>query len=603
MLEIKNATYDTPYNEQLRPITGEQIITVEISPTGSGKTHFYRNSASTIMLFPTNALVQQYDGLMANKYKKVGVKSDWTDISTAQCAYMTYDKFAGHMKHENISEFNIILDEAHLLLLSIEDRYVELVRKLFLREIEYRELKLVSATLRHEILDLYHRHICKKDSRNLGLNVMRYIQADRELHINFVTNIPKITPDIKTLFFVNSKAKMIQVKEYYRALHPDMRIAMVSANDEQKPEEEIFSNNDLILSTSLLQYGYSIYARIDRVVVHNVNNAVGAIGILQYAARPRGNQPEIFVVSASTHFSEYDIQRPSIADFEKKVDGYLGSDDEFTMNRMLMLNKFVAYTKTTRNKWKIAGVALYFEEMMKYYELYSVIDESECGMAESMYGILSGTTISFENNSREAIDDIAFKKIDLDLDFEEYTDIYHLREVLNQITIDSDDDKIIHKARTLSNFKPIGVFKLENAKGIVSYFKYTDAIQVRQVLEPKIFTRCKQHVNNEQPYRIRDSGDQRDRIQIGDCIPVHFRSALKRKLGFAMNIFKTNLDPIEIAEKLYSFERYADKEYTRRLHDSQNARAKWIRIISKYPVENGWFEDISQEEYEDLSRY
>jgi len=601
MLEITTVTYDTQYNEKLRPITGEQITTVEISPTGSGKSHFYRNSANTIMLFPTNALVQQYNGLMANKYKKEGFKSDWKDMSTSKCDYMTYDKFLGHTKYEDISSFNIILDEAHLLLLSIEDHYVELVRKLLLREIEYRELKLVSATLRPEVLDLYHRGICKKKSRSLGFDVMCYIHTSRELHINFVTHIPKITPEIKTLFFVNSKSKMIQVKEYYKSIYPNIRIAMISANDGQRPEEEIFTNTDLILSTSLLQYGYSICAHIDRVIVHNVHNAVGAIGILQYVARPRSNQPEIFVVSASTHFGQYDLRYPSISDLEKRVDGYVNSDDELAMNKVLMLNRFIAYAKLTQNKWKIAGVALYFEEMMKSYELYTVIDEAGYGMAESMNQIMFGTTISYDNNSSEEIDDIGFKKIKLDLDCEDYADVHHLRRALEKRIIESDDEKIIHKANNALNFKPIQVFTLENAKGIVTYFKYTDAIQVRQVLEPKVYKRCRQHMDNDALYRIRDSGEQRNRIQIGDCIAVNFRDALKRKLRFVMNRFTTNMKPIEIAEKLYSFERYSDKECTNILHESQNARAEGIRIISKYPVENEWFEEISKEDYEDLS--
>jgi hypothetical protein len=598
MLEITTVTYDTQYNEKLRPITGKQITTVEISPTGSGKSHFYRNSADTIMLFPTNSLVQQYNGLMANKYKKEGVKSDWKDMGTSKCDHMTYDKFLGHTKKEDISSFNIILDEAHLLLLSIEDHYVELVRKLLLREIEYRELKLISATLRPEVLDLYHRSICKEKSHSLCFDVMRYIHTSRELHINFVTHIPKITPEIKTLFFVNSKSKMIQVKEYYKSIYQNIRIAMISTSDEQRPNEEIFTNTDLIISTSLLQYGYSISAHIDRVIVHNVHNAVGAIGILQYVARPRNNQPEIFVVSASTHFKQYDLPNPFIGDLEKRVKGYVNSDDELAMNKALILNRFIAYAKQTQNKWKIAGVALYYEEMMKYYELYSVIDESEYGMAESMHQIMPGTTISYECNSDEEIDDIRFKKIDLDLDYEEYINIYDLRRRLDQITIESDDEKIVHKARTLSNLEPIGAFKLEDKKGSITYFKYTDAIQVRQVLEPKILARCKQHISNEQLYKIRDSGDPRDRIKIGDCIPVHFGGKLKRKLGFAMSAFKTTREPIRIAEDIYSFERYSDKECTKRLHDGQIARAEGIRIISLYPVENGWFEEISKEDYE-----
>ena len=282
-----------------------------------------------------------------------------------------------------------------------------------------------------------------------------------------------------------------------------------------------------------------------------------------------------------------DILRPSISDLEKRVTGYVNSDDELVINKALMLNKFVAYTKVTQNKWKIAGVALYFEEMMKSYELYTVIDDDDHGMVESIYEIMSGTTISFNNNSSEEIDDIRFKKIKLDLYYEDYADVYHLRRALEKRIIESDDEKIIHKANTALNFMPIQVFKLENAKGIVTYFKYTDAIQVRQILEPKTYKRCMQHVNNEQLYKLRDSGDQRNRIKEDDVIAVNFGDALKRKLKFATNSLWTNMKPIEIAEKIYSFERYSDKECTNILHESQNARAKGIRIISKYPVENG----------------
>jgi len=114
---------------------------------------------------------------------------------------------------------------------------------------------------------------------------------------------------------------------------------------------------------------------------------------------------------------------------------------------------------------------------------------------------------------------------------------------------------------------------------------------------------CMQHVNNEQLYKLRDSGDQRNRIKEDDVIAVNFGDALKRKLKFVTNGLWTNMKPIEIAEKLYSFERYSDKECTDILHESQNARAKGIRIISKYPVEIGWFEEISQKEYEDSLRY
>lgn len=96
--------YSTLYNDKFRPITNEQIITVEISPTGSGKTYFYRNEKNTIMLFPTNALVRENGGLFSKTKAKDKDRTEWFELYEDKCDYMTYDKFAGHIKHENISK-------------------------------------------------------------------------------------------------------------------------------------------------------------------------------------------------------------------------------------------------------------------------------------------------------------------------------------------------------------------------------------------------------------------------------------------------------------------------------------------------------------------
>ncbi len=61
------------------------------------------------------------------------------------------------MKRENLSDFNIIIDEAHIILKSLSPIRFELLATLFNRTIEYKDLKLITATLRPEIIELFQR--------------------------------------------------------------------------------------------------------------------------------------------------------------------------------------------------------------------------------------------------------------------------------------------------------------------------------------------------------------------------------------------------------------------------------------------------------------
>jgi predicted ATP-dependent Lon-type protease len=58
IMEVNIIEYSSQYNPHFRPISNDQIITVEISPTGSGKSYFYKDSPNTIMLMPTNTMVR-----------------------------------------------------------------------------------------------------------------------------------------------------------------------------------------------------------------------------------------------------------------------------------------------------------------------------------------------------------------------------------------------------------------------------------------------------------------------------------------------------------------------------------------------------------------
>ena len=137
MLNIKQIEYKGKYNPYLRPITNDKVTTVEISPTGSGKTYQYKDSAYTIMLMPTNAMVREHGGMIASGKALPGERTSWSEVRTDTCEYMTYSKFAGHMKHEDLSNFNIIIDEVHLILQSDNDIEYEVLKILFDRTIDY----------------------------------------------------------------------------------------------------------------------------------------------------------------------------------------------------------------------------------------------------------------------------------------------------------------------------------------------------------------------------------------------------------------------------------------------------------------------------------
>lgn len=589
-MHYEEVEYITEYNELLRPITNKQIITVEISPTGSGKNTFYKNSTNTIILVPTNAIVRQHNGMISHNSVQTGERDSWKDIRTSSSEYMTYDKFAGHIIHENISNFNVIIDEAHLVLASLNEIYYGFLKKLLLREVEYKELKLISATLRKEILEMYSEHIFLHNNINT-FNVRKYYNPNRFPKINFVKAIPKISASEKTLFFINSKDKMIQIKDYYKEKFPNIRVVILSAAVDELPLEDKFVENDLILSTCVIKQGYSIRTQIDKVIVHNVFNAIGALEILQYIARPRNSNPKIFIVSAKTHFLEEGLTQPNINYLLSKISDHISStQSEINRNLALQLNKLVAYTRNNIDSWNRPGLAYYYEEGMRYYELYSKIDD-DFGMKKSIKSLLPNATITYDDTITE--DELKFNRTNLNLDYTEYEDIYALRQELDHIIRETDDDRIKNKANILFNIEPITSYEYKNTKETVKYYKVKDKIQVRQILEPKILERCKQHKTNIEKgvYTFRDRGDQRSRIQIGNEILV---SKLKRKIEFlGKNFFKSQINYLEIAEKVYSFKRFSDENCIDELSEGQKKRVQSIKITSKYPVELDWIYECS----------
>jgi hypothetical protein len=462
-----------------------------------------------------------------------------------------------------------------------------------LRKIEYKELKLVSATIRAETLCIFASAIQKNNPNNPPIDVIKYIDTNRSLHLNFVNAIPKYEKGIKTLFFVNSKMKMIQVKEFYKKIDKTIKVAFVSAQEDERPKEEVFQKNDIILSTCVIKEGYSIATYIDRVIIYNVFNSDGATGILQYAARVRNNQPDIYVVSASTHFGKEKQFRPKLSQLEYAVKKLSNKDEEFEVNKALDLHRLAKYTKDTKDKWKRAGLAKYYEELMNNYELYSPLD---IGMKRSISQLLPNAGVEYMSiQDKNKIDEIKFTKDKFD--FSDCNNLSELRMALLDIENGTKDDIIKHKAQQYMK-KPFKiVFKGLDKNNNEHYYKFTDKILVRQINEPKINERCRQHVENleHKVYLNRDKGDQRNRPKKGDIIKHNY---LDRKMSFAKNSFKTKLSGLDLAKKLYSFDWYADEACTEKIKDGLKSKMVCIKITSIYSVETNWYDEISQEEYE-----
>jgi len=629
MESMPKVEYSTQYNDKFRPISNEAIVTVEISPTGSGKTRYYRDSPNTLMLMPTNALVRQNGGLVSKTKAFDGERTEWNQIDRSKCDYMTYNKFLGHLLvRADISDMNIIIDEAHLLLISDNPTYSELAKILFTRSTPYKELKLITATIRDEVLDFYSQFIKAKTGNDMS--VCKYVKANSEpLQIFCYDKIPQIDPSKKTLFFLNSKIKILQMKQHLETKYPNIKICILSSNPEQLPTEDKFENNDVIFSTSIIKQGYSIETHIDELIIHNVYNPVGAVDILQYIARPRNNQPKIILISSKNAFSreiipeqeETYINEPNIWNLFHTVsrysqNGYKDDTDIASINEAFQGNKLALSIQNGNPK--ISLIALYYENLMKFHEnkISSWVNQDilDYGsfLRKSM-AKLSAKKVEFIRINSEAesydYEDVRFHRVDLDEIQAEFFDTFdELKEALLSIVEDEEEEEARKiKAQQYLEIELITTFKFNN----VSY-QFTNKVLIMQMLEKKILERCKQHITNinNNIYQHRFDAVKSDRRIIRGT-EINLANA-KKRLSFIERIIEnynirmrisleTERDILKTLQKLYSFERYSDKEMTRRLSDSRMVGVKRVKITSPYPVELDWFEEIEQNDFLELS--
>jgi len=588
MINITKKHYSEKYNPHFRPISHQQITTVEISPTGSGKTNFYKNESNTIMLMPTNTMVRQNGGLVSKEIVQKGERCEWNEVDTSKCDYMTYDKFLGHSYHEDMSDLNIIIDEAHIVLASMSDVHYDLLDRLFERKFKYKELKLISATLRPEILDIYDYR--EKEP----MQVIQYINKNLNPHIQFSTTIPNLKDKYglfkKTLFFINSKDKILQIKEFYEARYQGIKIVIITA-DSPIPNLFQWVGTHLILATSALKQGFSLNYEIDQVVIYNVYNPVGAMDIIQYMARPRYNQPEVYVIPATTHFMTKASDMFSIPDVSlllKKVatTGNL-TTQQYRTNNAIGLDEFLARAKTSKSGWNILGVTNYYEYLLTFSELYY---ERGVHIIHSIMDVIPGATVKVASILEGHTLILTILKLDeaTITTLENSKNITELLSNIDTIISNTTNPRILEKMnkyKTAAKNVVIDFKMIAKGKSTPESYRFTDACQVSQVLDKKVRTQCKQHIKNldKHVYDYRDS-NLRYAPNLGQVI---LKSKLGRKLDYLRKYFGGAHDNIKLLEKMYSFKRFDEKG--KEITNRSSKVVHEVEITSMFCVESSCY--------------
>lgn len=576
MLSINKLEYTEKYNPYFRAVTNQKIITVEISPTGSGKTHFYKNSKNTIMLMPTNAMIREHNGLLSSKQAQEGERYKWGEIHRDKCDYMTYDKFTGHMKREDLSDFNIIIDEAHLLLASDNELYYDLLKALFTRSFDYKELKLLSATLRKEILELYN------NDGVYQLAVNQAINTNYKPIIQFTKTLPEIDDKCTTLFFINSKDKMIQIKEHYEGLFPNIKVIQISS-DKEIPDTATLKKYNLILSTCYIKQGFNIKCHIDQVIIHNQYNAVGAMELIQYMARPRINQPLIYVIPASTHFSNDSIEDPELQNMITMVESNDLDTEEYQVNKALELNKLQAKAKTGKDSWNVAALSKYYEDKCQQVELFS---KDGKGMIATFKQVIPYSTIIIKDIlGSDSISFTTLKWQEIKKTLTVSKDISALRDNISEHISNTTDERTLNKLKTLLTIDSVSLFKITEKNSTAEYC-VTDKYQVQQALEDNIRKRFKQHITNinKGVYDLRDKQDKRYLPMVGTTYPV---GKIGRKISFIKKKFSTKQSNLDILEKMYTIECF-DKDNA--LVTSRTSKTiTTVKIVDNYPICGSWY--------------
>lgn len=528
--DTKIIRYSSTY-APLRSLTNTSINTVDISPTGSGKTYAYMIHTHTIFLVPTLALVNQLGKEYDQANPLISGFHTWRDINTSMCNVMTYDKLCGHLK-EDLSEYNIIIDEAHLFISSINPQHLKLLKTLFYRKKKFKELKLLSATLLPETLSLFQ----------FPHSIYRYIDINKKPKITFINDIPKLDKNKRTLFFLNSKQKIAVIADQ----HKEFNIFIAKSNAVIPSD---FSNYNLILATQVLREGYSISNHIDTLIVHNVHNAKGAQDIAQFIARARGNTPDIYIVKALSHFknSKY---IPNLASLHNIVETSELPEDLNIFNKALNINRLMSLSKDDDNVTRLQGTIQYYNELQAMYE-------------NSNFSAMSNM-LDYYSNAICFLDKIKNIYVPRKLD----TDI---KIRLKAIETKEELDLFLEYLQQINN-ETKEIYNKYSQRIVIDEITYKDKIrilkekyQILSITDDIFREKLKQHQKNvvQGIYTLRDS--IRNPYKINQVIRL---SDAKRRFKVITKDFFKDINIENVISKLYQYQK---------LDDNKKPIKKWKR--------------------------
>jgi hypothetical protein len=399
--------------------------------------------------------------------------------------------------------------------------------------------------------------------------------------------------------------------EHLEKKYKNIKTMILKSGDELPKKEEIEKQN-VILSTSVIRQGYNIENTINKIIIYNVNNSEGAIGILQYMARPRSQSPEVYVVMASTHFDmskkpknteELDIKKTTLDIIEKQ--NIPNSTQTANEAMALCIESWATKVQQSSIHGNPVLTSYLFEKEMKNIELYV---SNAVFMKISINAFIPNATITLDVQLR-ATEAIKFNKIDiseyteklLELDAVDAEDVVvivrtKISEMIEDINsskdiTENDKKRIINKLEKISKVEPFRDFTIDDV-----LYQYTDTIIVKQMVDDYTFKRCNWHdfnleidSNGQNTYTYRNKVVLESKagrfLKIGDTQEISKIAHKFKKMR--SRVRANNAVGIGLLERMYSFDQYdPDLEL---IEFKSSSKSKTVKITSLYTVENSWY--------------
>ncbi len=264
------------------------------APTGSGKSYGCASLQKTIFLVPTRALGNDLDrkkGFVyvrssGDKYGDIKRIADIPVERSKDTIVMTYDKFAYIYNEQGLYDYNIIVDEAHLLFSQKFDKFTEAREALMWAMFKsvFKSVMLMSAN--PNFYEAYEPFLSEKNPR-----VVVYSKPKK---IEFILKSDFSKEEIerfkreRTIIYCNDKK--------LSASWAEMIDATVISSDNRIMEEIDGSPTKNFVFTAVMREGYSFNSKVDNFIIDTrVNVITGANSVVQAASRARSGAENYYI--------------------------------------------------------------------------------------------------------------------------------------------------------------------------------------------------------------------------------------------------------------------------------------------------------------------